>query len=454
MNLLVISRNENIFNENDPAFKEYLACSTLVDQIHIIVLTKKALKEEEVKQIKNINNKLFIYPTNSTRSIFYFFDAIKIAKAETVNKFYSIIDLISGEDTMLCGFISYYLSRKYKRNFIINIYKNIFNPDQDVSFIKKAFRHDVVHFLLKRAHGIRVLSQLIGEIVYSQYPKLQDRIFVLPFLADIEKLQEIESSISIRKQYPNFNIIFIHVAEQVKFRTLLKLRNIMKVASQRYPLSGLVVLGNIKKRFWHPWFFSRLPKNIVFERISDKVHSYYKTANVFIDTSSESDPGGPITEAALVGCPIVASKTKASVEAIKDGENGFIADPNDVQGFFKKIIDILETPGLREAMRFAKYNISDSLYGRTNEEYYSRIVDIWNICKTPKENEQTPIKKAANPDSPKPYPVITMNLIKKVQAKVINNKHKQTFADRLYKDESVDLDSAKSSIEEILAEIQ
>ncbi len=463
MHLLLISHNKNIFKEDDPAHKEFLACSKLIDQLHIIVFTDK--KTDSNLQPKNIENRLFIYPTNSKNNLAYYSDALKVAKSQLVIKFKFPIDLISCEDPYLCALVAYAIAKKYKRNFIINIYTNIFSPDLEESFFKKIVMHDWYNFIFKRATGIRVLSQLVGEVLYSRDIRLQNKIYILPFLAEIEKLQKLQSTVDIHKLYPKFNIIFIHIAKRIQFKTVLRLRNIMRLAKKRYPLAGLIIVGKVKKRFWHPWFYSRMPENIVFEKMNlantasdanaTKIQSYFKTANVFLDTASQSYPGESLTEATLVGCPVVASKTKASDEAVKDGENGFIADPRNPQIFFQKIVSILETPGLREAMRYAKFDIGDSLYGRTNEEYYIRLVDIWNLCKTNEENLQAPIKAAVSIEVAKPklkpYPIITMNLIKKVQEKM---EQKRAVKVAEFIDESVNLDSVKSTMEEVLSEIK
>ncbi|MEP7162638.1 MAG: glycosyltransferase family 4 protein [Candidatus Moraniibacteriota bacterium] len=59
--------------------------------------------------------------------------------------------------------------------------------------------------------------------------------------------------------------------------------------------------------------------------------------------------GISVIEAAICGLPIVVSRLEGLQEAVVDGENGFFVEPEDQQGYAKKIIELLNDDSARKA---------------------------------------------------------------------------------------------------------
>ncbi len=57
-----------------------------------------------------------------------------------------------------------------------------------------------------------------------------------------------------------------------------------------------------------------------------------------------------IAEAMALGKPVVSSRVGGIAEMIQDGENGFLVDENNVDGFADKIVTLLNDPSLRKRM--------------------------------------------------------------------------------------------------------
>ena len=76
----------------------------------------------------------------------------------------------------------------------------------------------------------------------------------------------------------------------------------------------------------------------------------YSNASLFLLPSVAE--GLPLTalEAMSSGLPVIASYTSGMDDVISDGYNGFKLDPNDVQTFRKKIIQILADSSLKESI--------------------------------------------------------------------------------------------------------
>lgn len=76
------------------------------------------------------------------------------------------------------------------------------------------------------------------------------------------------------------------------------------------------------------------------------VNALQRKSAVIIQKSLREGFGLTVTEALLKGKPVVASKVGGIPLQIKNGDNGFLINPNDTKGFADRIIEILGNPKL------------------------------------------------------------------------------------------------------------
>jgi phosphatidylinositol alpha-1,6-mannosyltransferase len=114
---------------------------------------------------------------------------------------------------------------------------------------------------------------------------------------------------------------------------------------------------------------SRLEHRVISEGLSKNVYflgsipegdlvDVYNLADIFILVSDRGPGRGegiPLTplEAASCAKPIIVGNEDGSVEAVMDGENGFIVSPRDLDSIKKAILDLVDNPKLRAEMGFA-----------------------------------------------------------------------------------------------------
>ena len=161
-----------------------------------------------------------------------------------------------------------------------------------------------------------------------------------------------------------------------------RLDEIMKNLRLRYPRIGLLLISDGIGVF-------KLNKSpyIAYEKSVDDIVSYFKSVNLFIDISKESKPGQALTQAALSGCPIVAARSPASDYIIKDGENGFIADPSNMADFSGRIVELLETPGLSQKIKLMRYEV-DEIHANNTEDYWKALGEMWKVNSVQLANEE------------------------------------------------------------------
>ncbi|MBW2310333.1 MAG: glycosyltransferase [Deltaproteobacteria bacterium] len=80
------------------------------------------------------------------------------------------------------------------------------------------------------------------------------------------------------------------------------------------------------------------------------INALQRKSSVIVQKSSKEGFGLVVTEALWKGTPVVASNIGGIPLQIKDGENGFLLDFEDTQGFADKIITVLNEPALAVEM--------------------------------------------------------------------------------------------------------
>ncbi len=109
------------------------------------------------------------------------------------------------------------------------------------------------------------------------------------------------------------------------------------------------------------------------------IPKYYNMLDLYLITSRVEGVPKAILESTATGVPIVSTKVGIVPEVIKDGENGFIAEVDDVAGLFDKSTEVLgneETAqrlrrnGLETVKEFSWDIIAERYYN----EIYSRLL--------------------------------------------------------------------------------
>jgi trehalose synthase len=80
------------------------------------------------------------------------------------------------------------------------------------------------------------------------------------------------------------------------------------------------------------------------------VNVLQRISSVIIQKSIKEGFGLTVAEALWKGTPVVASNVGGIPSQIIDGQNGFLVEPTDNQGFADRIIEILSNPSLAKEL--------------------------------------------------------------------------------------------------------
>ena len=86
--------------------------------------------------------------------------------------------------------------------------------------------------------------------------------------------------------------------------------------------------------------------------------------DVKLVTALDEPFGRTLIEAMHLGTPVVATRHGGNVEAIDDGQNGFLVDPDDPAAFTAPVLRLLADPALRDRITGAARQGLEPLYGR------------------------------------------------------------------------------------------
>jgi len=76
------------------------------------------------------------------------------------------------------------------------------------------------------------------------------------------------------------------------------------------------------------------------------VNALQRKSKVIIQKSIREGFGLTVTEALWKETPVVTTKVGGIPLQVNDGENGFLLEPDEVDGFAEKIVELLEKPKL------------------------------------------------------------------------------------------------------------
>lgn len=125
--------------------------------------------------------------------------------------------------------------------------------------------------------------------------------------------------------------------------------------------------GELKNKLQE--FASKKEINITFlgQLNGDSLYAWYYTADVFILPSTMEAFGAVTNEALLLGCNCCVSEMAGSSCLIKNGENGFLINPMDIDDIKNKIEKAVYLPQTQNRSSKMKFSFTDLMNNLKNE---------------------------------------------------------------------------------------
>jgi len=241
------------------------------------------------------------------------------------------------------------------------------------------FKKIISRVVLNSAAAVIALTNNMVSELQKNYGS---RIFVLPDGIDSEKFkgfskQAIRNKLKI--DYKDKIVLFVGGLKEVK--GIVFLIEAFKIINKKLPDARLFLVGDgpEKNNLENAVKEGGLEGKVTFigKVENQKIPEYMALADIFVLPSLSEGLGIVNLEAMASGLPIVATNVGGIPEVVKDGENGFLVDPEDSQKIAEKVLLLLEDSGLRK-------NISDN--NKEKVKKYSldivveKLMGIYSLC--------------------------------------------------------------------------
>jgi len=134
-------------------------------------------------------------------------------------------------------------------------------------------------------------------------------------------------------------------------------REVKKEVDCRLVLCGSIALDDPECTFVHDGCMRKIQQCgieddviLITSENNILVNSLQQVSDVIIQRSIREGFGLSVTEALWKGRPVVASNTGGIPLQITDGENGYLLDPEDTEGFSERVLSLLDDPRRAEEM--------------------------------------------------------------------------------------------------------
>lgn len=148
-------------------------------------------------------------------------------------------------------------------------------------------------------------------------------------------------SLEIRENlgFAKDDFILICVAEFTKNKNQILLIKAIEILKQSIPNVKLLLAGKGEcfeecKKYVNE---HKLENNVLFLGYRSDVEDLYNISNILVTASMREGLAVNIMEAEACGLPVICSNTRGQRDLVKNNENGFVYEPNNLQEFITKV---------------------------------------------------------------------------------------------------------------------
>lgn len=300
-----INRRGSAAYQRQRAYAEVLGALTIINY---------TLERDRLEEI--VDGPLRIYPTAAPLKILYgtyaLLRALRLPKP----------DILDAQDPHMAGLLALFLARWYKVPLHIQVHADIFSVSYSVLSLTNFLRLHIALFVLKRADGIRVVSDRVRLSIEARLtPKRA--ITVLPIFVDAQKFATAGVPDALRERFARYSNRLLFVGRLEAEKNCARAIRAFNEAAPRE--ACLIVVGDGSNRAALEALARELgiADRVFFEGSLDAA-PYYALADLVLVPSKYEGYGLVIVEALAAGKPVLATDVGIARESgaiVADEEN-------------------------------------------------------------------------------------------------------------------------------------
>lgn len=276
MKLLSISNDKKIFDRESAVARRQIEYAKKYEEVHILLRARK--------QEKTLASNLWVYGS-------YWRYGLARFLVEKRN-----ITHVTCQDPFENGLIGTLIKRRHPVHLEFQLHTDF---DAQSSWRKYLAKYNFTY-----ADHVRVVSERVKNQIKKYVP--EEKIEVRPIFVDTEKIKNAPITVDLHKKYPQYKKIALMVSRIEKEKQIdMAIR-----AFAQLPEYALVIVGegSLKKKLQ-----KMSTPNVYFEGWHDPA-TYYKTADVFLSTSTFEGYGMTLVEAKSVGLRVLSTDVGVAKE--------------------------------------------------------------------------------------------------------------------------------------------
>lgn len=212
----------------------------------------------------------------------------------------------------------------------------------------------VKRFTLKKCKKLVVVSKALAEALLP-FTESAVQTKVIPMGVDSSIFTPNRRSKRIREEYATDGPFLLYVGRLTEKKGVCYLIAAMELVIQKIPNTKLLIIGNgeLEQELKQQVKQLKLDDQILLiGSISNKdLPEYYASADIFIGPSVQVQGGDregfglTLVEAAMSGCPVIASDSGGITDIVQDSRTGFLVPPGDVNLLAERIIHVIRHTG-------------------------------------------------------------------------------------------------------------
>lgn len=320
----MISNDPKILEEGSSVRARQVEYAKNWKEVHIIVYSKKQIENsknraqvaQRAEQV--IAPNCWAYSTMSSSKLFAPWSAMRLGRFIIEKR--GVTD-VTCQDPFLTAMAGVGLKKQFPQvQLEIQVHTDIGSPHFTYSFGNKVRKFLALNYLPK-ADKIRVVSERIKRWVQdAKLTATGAEIEVRPISVDTDRIRlaPIISVADLHERYPQFKKIVLMASRLEPEKNIGYALDIWKKVANKNTGLGLMIVGSGSEKSKLQALCSRfaLSDSVVFEDWVDQptLYSYYKTADLFLNTSLFEGYGMTLVEARAAGCKVVSTDVGVAQE--------------------------------------------------------------------------------------------------------------------------------------------